>query len=86
MPSLTYRVVRYAKLQFRGVWVDAYDVAQRGLDFATACRDARDLLAEAMWRADSFGEQRCPRLFVQCETIPASEAHTVLDGAFTFQA
>ena len=63
MPSLTYRVVRYVKMQVRGVWVDVYDIAQRHLDFHTACHDARELLKEAMWRADSFGEQRCPRLF-----------------------
>ena len=86
MPSLTYRVVRYALMPVRGAWVDAYDIAQRHLDFHTACHDARELLKEAMWRADSFGEQRCPRLFVQCETIPASEAHTVLTGDFTFMA
>ena len=86
MPSLTYRVVRYALMPVRGAWVDAYDIAQRHLDFHTACHDARELLKEAMWRADSFGEQRCPRLFVQCETIPVKDAHTVLDGAFTFQA
>jgi hypothetical protein len=81
MPSLTYRVVCYVKVQFRGAWVDAYGIVQRGLDFTSACRDARDTLNECLRR-----NEHTPRVFVQCETIPVCDAPTVLAGRFTFMA
>jgi hypothetical protein len=85
MPSLTYRVVRFTKLAVRlgggNPLADVYEIARRGLDFASACRDARDILADSL-RSGATSD----RLFVQCETIPASQAHTVLAGRFTFMA